>query len=492
VDTQYAKPGEAVLLVYNPSSWQCDENILVDVVMPQDASIGELQIFNTMGRVVPHQVLSILESNRLRQPRHDIPTLDRRRVYRITLQTLLPGYGFGSFRVGIASVPHRPTATLFTDASTMENRYMRVTVASDGTLTLQDKQTGRTYTGLLTFEDRGDGGEGWNWIPPLFDRTYLSTGAPFMVARVQDGALLATLRLSTTLRVPAGFIGDAHEYDPKRMQRDDQLVDLPIAADITLGVDSRQLEIDVTVKNTARNHRLRALFPTDIQTDRCYADGAFDVVLRAIHQVDSHDWREPQLGTYPHSSFVAVENEGGGMAVITSGTQEYEVMDESRRTVAITLLRAFGRGAGEPQEYIDSQELGSHTYRFALLPYTGNWELAGVVCASRQFNQKPLAVMTNGHPGTLPAGKSLLSIVGKGIDVTAVKHSEDRESLVIRLVNLSEVTQTVRISHVGRITGAHKLNLAEDRLQTLPVDQDGALSLTVAPRQIATVEIVPG
>ena len=498
VDMQAAEPADDVLLVYNPSSWVRDQNVIVDITLPQETLAGELQIVDAAMQVVSHQVLSIRETNRLYQPRFDIPTVNRKRVYRVALQTSLPAYGVASFRVRVVNDPNRPTTMLFTDTSTMENRYLRVAVAPDGTLTVHDKQTGRTYSGLLALEDRGDGGEGWNWIPPQFDHTYSSAGAPFTVARVQDGALRATLRLGVTLQVPAGFVGDAHEHDPKKMRRDDRLVALPIATDISLGIDSRQLELDMTVQNTALNHRLRVLFPTDIAAVSCYADGAFDVVQRPIHQVDSHDWREPQLGTYPHSSFVAIEDAGGaedaaaGMAVITAGTQEYEVMDESRRTLAITLLRAFGRGPGEPHEYIDSQELGLHSYRFALLPYAGKWEQAGVVQASRQFNQQPLAVMTNGHTGALQANKPLLSITGEGFDVTAVKRTEDRDSLIVRLVNLSQLSQAVRISHAGGVREAYQTNLAEARLQALAVGEGGVVSLLVTPRQIATVEIVRG
>ena len=76
--------------------------------------------------------------------------------------------------------------------------------------------------------------------------------------------------------------------------------------------------------------------------------------------------------------------------------------------------------------------------------------------------------------------------------MTAVKHAEDRDSLVIRLVNLSETTQTGHITHAGTIAEAYRLTLAEERTQTLVVDQGRAVDFQIAPRQIATIEIVAG
>lgn len=103
----------------------------------------------------------------------------------------------------------------------------------------------------------------------------------------------ATKRVALRFSVPAGFEGAAHEHDLARMRRSVQRVELPVEATVSLGRRSGQLDIDLTVHNAARNHRLRVLFPTDITAHVCYADGAFDVVERPIRQIDSHDWREP-------------------------------------------------------------------------------------------------------------------------------------------------------------------------------------------------------
>jgi mannosylglycerate hydrolase len=234
---------------------------------------------------------------------------------------------------------------------------------------------------------------------------------------------------------------------------------------------------------------LRVLFPTDLNAAVCYADGAYDVMERDVQQADSHDWREPQLGTYPHYSFVAVQDEQVGLAVITAGTPEYEVMDEPRRTVAITLLRAFGRGPGAPGEYLDSQEPGAHTYRLAVMPYAGSWEQAGVLRQSREFGVPLATTETGKHTGTIPVGQSLLQVQGEGIDVTAVKRCEDRDGLLVRLVNLSNQTQAVTLGMPGKLSAAYCLDMAEIRQAELPLTAEGTLKLLVEPRRIMSVEL---
>ena len=58
----------------------------------------------------------------------------------------------------------------------MANDRQSVTVEPNGTLTLLDKRTGRSYSRLLTFEDRADIGDGWNHGVALNDQTFVSTG----------------------------------------------------------------------------------------------------------------------------------------------------------------------------------------------------------------------------------------------------------------------------------------------------------------------------
>ncbi len=489
VDTSFVNAGDTALVVANPLRWAREGTVVLDLPVASEHH-GSLEIYDSSGHAIQHQILDVTQRAPLRQPRFDVPRPHRRAVYHVALDGIeLPSYSLTALGVHTISGPRRPVGSLFVGPRTMENAHLRATVEPDGSLTLTHRETGRTYHGLLTFEDSGDGGSGWQWIPPQFDEVVHSSGTPFEFTRVQDGPLMAALQLRMQLRVPKGLDPTPYEADPARMRRTGATVDLPITVTLTLDADARYLDVDIEVDNRAANHRLRVHFPTGIATDVCFADVAYDVIERTIAQPDSHDWLERQLGTYPHHSFVGVGDAEGGLAVLTAGTPEYEVIDDPQRTVAITLLRAFGRGAGEPHEYLDSQEPGLHTYRLALLPFAGSWGQGEVLKTSRTWSAPPIAWETSTGPGSLSSGGSLLRISGESIDVTAVKLCESRASLLVRCVNLSDVAQSTTIATAAPVSEAFRLDLAEERVKALPRDAQGSLRLELSPREIATIEL---
>lgn len=490
VDTSFATAEAHAFVLYNGTRYTRTGTVVVDVPVETDAP-HSLVVRDSAGQVVPHQVLSVTTSAPLRQPRYDVPRPKRRQVYRMALDaSALSPYSLTAFSVRTIAGPDRPQGTLFTGPRTMENTQLRASLESDGSLTLVHHATGHVYRGLLVFEDGGDGGDGWQWVPPQLDAVYLSTGTPVEVARIHDGPQMAAMRLTMQFRVPSRLHPTPHESDPARMQRSQEMVALPVEITLSLAAGSPRLDIEVALDNRALNHRLRLLFPTGVATQTCFADDAYDVVERPITQPDSHDWREPQLGTYPHHSFVGVTDGIAGLAILTAGTPEYEVIDDPQRTIAITLLRAFGRGAGEPHEYLDSQEPGPHAYRLAIFPFAGSWEEGGVVPESRLWVAPPVACEAGVHSGTIASGHSLLRIDGTSVDVTAVKLCEGRETLLVRCVNLSNAPQAATLALATPIREAYCLTLAEERTGSRPPGADGTVRVELAPRQIATVELV--
>jgi alpha-mannosidase/mannosylglycerate hydrolase len=491
LDTSFAGDDQTLVL-YNPLPNPRRGTLVCEMPFPNHGNAPpDIVLHDSAGQAVAHQLLAVEDVARMYQQHYDIPYMAHRRNYTVALDVDLPSFGFGAFRISAGGSYGRSDDALYNGSPAIENEFLCARVEADGTLTLAHKPTGRVYHGLLALEDCGDGGEGWNWIPPRFDTVYLSPGSPVNVARIAHGPLYSALSVQVNFRVPEGFDTRPDEGDPARMKRSENMVELPVEFTLSLGARSEQLDIAVHLDNRARNHRLRVLFPTAIETEVCHADVAFDVIERPIRQRDSHGWSEPQLGTYPHQSFVCLGDSVGGLAVFTDGTMEYEVTDDARHAIAITLLRAFGRGAGEPHQYVDSQEQGERDYRLALRPFPGDWQQAGILPASREFCTAPLVRVEPAHAGPIQPGQPLLTVEGRGIDVTAVKHAEERDSIIVRCVNLTGQTQTVTLNAHTPVIEAHRLNLAEERESGLEVQVDGTVRLSLEPRQIATVEFVP-
>ena len=117
---------------------------------------------------------------------------------------------------------------------------------------------------------------------------------------------------------------------------------------VTLKKGAKNLEFTTTVNNTVLDHRLRAMFRTDLKEAMvCRADSPFDVVRRDIPVPDSSGWYEEAARTWPSHSFVSVSDGKETVTVTHKGIPEYEVTDDETRTVALTLLRCV-RNAGNP------------------------------------------------------------------------------------------------------------------------------------------------
>ncbi|MCK4510356.1 hypothetical protein KAW64_01385, partial [bacterium] len=89
----------------------------------------------------------------------------------------------------------------------------------------------------------------------------------------------------------------------------------------------------------------------------------------------------------------------------------------------------------------------------------------------------------------VPGGTGLLEKSNDGTCVTGIKKHETRDTLVVRLYNLtgSAVDETLRFG--VDVTEAWLTDLLEDRLSSLPMNNPRELSLQLGPHEIATVEI---
>ncbi|GAG91980.1 unnamed protein product, partial [marine sediment metagenome] len=199
----------------------------------------------------------------------------------------------------------------------MENENLAVTVNTNGSLKIVDKRTSQTYDNLLTFEDSADIGDGWYYGMAVNDEVFSSTASSAAVSLVHDGPNLTTFRIRTVMQVPRQFTFD------NTMVRTDELVDLVIESSVNLRPGASDIEIQTVVKNVAEDHRLRVLFPSNVDADTYLADTPFDVVERPIAlNSDNYLFRELEVETKPQQSWTAIFEEGRGLAVVSTGLLE--------------------------------------------------------------------------------------------------------------------------------------------------------------------------
>jgi alpha-mannosidase len=90
---------------------------------------------------------------------------------------------------------------------------------------------------------------------------------------------------------------------------------------------------------------------------------------------------------------------------------------------------------------------------------------------------------------TLPAAGSLLEVDGD-LEVTAVKRAEERDELVLRLLNESDQPRTARLRPHGTVRNARRLTLSEEPSDVGGVTvSDGAILVEAGAWELVTVGI---
>jgi alpha-mannosidase len=93
--------------------------------------------------------------------------------------------------------------------------------------------------------------------------------------------------------------------------------------------------------------------------------------------------------------------------------------------------------------------------------------------------------------GQLPETLSFVEIQPQNLVLSAVKRSEDGESLIVRFYNLERVEIAARITTGFPLQAAYRLNLNEERVSDLPLRGKHRVELTVKPAEVVTIELRP-
>jgi|GEM_PF-70295 len=418
------------------------------------------------------------------------------------------------------------------ETATLENAYLRATVHGNGTVDLRNKQSGTEYHGLLCYEDRGDVGDTYSYCSPSDDQLVLSADAESTTLEViEPGPLLGRCRITQVMRLPAAA-------NSPRNGRDATTVEVPVVTELTLAATDTALQARVHLRNRARDHRLRVLFP--VPAERVAAGSPYDTVERPAVPRPYHDGeipphlkemllgaREPDpITTLPFRSFVAAEGAVCGLAILTRGLYEYEYTTDSEYTaraalesgaIALTLLRSVGwlaRGdltsrtgdAGPLIATPDAQCLRDLVFEFALFPYEGSWQNAGVAAHADRFAAPPL-VAPLPTPGFVPqaapddAGavdpmrdqlSNLIELQSpnSAVRLSTLTLSEHREAITLRVHNPSPSPTQAHVIAGFPVSRATQTNLAENPTRSLPI-ADNALTLEIGAHEVLTLLLYP-
>ena len=410
-------------------------------------------------------------------------------VAHITAPLRIPAFGYTFFTITPVEGPTRHLGSMMTAHDTIENELLRIQVRQNGSLAVTDKRTGKRYEDLLTFEDCADIGDGWFHGVAVNDRRFLSVACPADVAVATDGIGKTMLRIALSMQVSEAF-------DFTKMERSLRTLPLRIVSEVTLRAGADRIEVTTTVENTVRDHRLRILFPTNLAGNTFLSDAAFDMVERPVALAKDNAARfELDVETRPRITWTAFGDGRNGLAIVSHGLPECAVLDTPERPLALTLFRAFKRAAfyASP-EGEGGQILGTHTFRYDIVPYTGNAPAKRLFLLGQRVNGPmrlveltPADIKAAKNTGALPGIHSFLTVAGNAV-VTSV-HREN-SALLVRLFNPGSARERVTLKPSVAVKTARSITLdgREDSKTTVTVS-GGGVELLVPGKRIITVRM---
>jgi alpha-mannosidase len=222
-------------------------------------------------------------------------------------------------------------------------------------------------------------------------------------------------------------------------------------------------------------------------------ESAFDVVEREIDHGPESPWFGGVNATFPMHRFVDISDDEAGFAILNDGLREYQVSEDTCRTIALTLMRAYEvslttvskRWDAHPEMTL-SQCPGEHEFRYWIYPHKGRWD-KGEVMREAEVTSVPLEIVQAGaHGGDLPKQKGFLCIEPSNLVLTALKHSESGDRLVMRFFNPTTKVLSGKIKTNLKVKSAYRLTLEEKEEAKLEVKRD-SVSLKVEPKKIVTL-----
>lgn len=356
-----------------------------------------------------------------------------------------------------------------------------VAAAEDGTLSVAI--AGRRYEGLGAVEDQGDRGDTYDFDPVPGPIRLASVA----VTRRRHRSGIEELDILRTFDVPATLSPDRSERSVQRIP-----LTVRLRAQVATGVE--RVDIDVTVDNSARDHRLRLAFPTGAPGVTARAATTFDVASRPPRTTPKTTWFQPPPRTFPHQGWV----HNNGLTVVAPGLPEAEVTAEG--TIYITVVRAVGwlsrmdlksrpEPAGPGLRTPEAQCLGPTVARLALVfgpaPQVEAWDA-----------ELGLRAVPAGDNPVLPPGVSLFALEGPNLVLSALKPPERGTGIVARVLNPTDAPAQAALRSNMPVGHAVSVRLDEEPTERdpspAPVAGADSVELTIPAHALRSVLVVPG
>jgi alpha-mannosidase len=321
--------------------------------------------------------------------------------------------------------PAAPAASVVVGPRSLENRFLRLELGDDGTLTsVFDKRAGRE-----ALDGRGNQLWAYRDQPRVYDAwdiedDYRAGGEELVAESIEiaePGGQRGALRI--VRRVGASTVTQS----------------------VRLWANSARIDFATKIDWRDRRLMLKARFPLAVRADHATYECAFGVQRRPTHRNTSWDAAKFEVAAH---RFADLSEPGYGVALLNDGRYGHEALGGE---LSLTLLRS----PTNPDRYADE---GAHAFTYSLLPHAGAWHDADVLTEAEDLG-RPLAWRpASGPERTL----TLLGVDGPKLGLGALKPAEDGDGLILRLYEPAGGRGPIRLTPPDGWAVATETNLLED------------------------------
>jgi len=450
-------PGDAVpLVVFNSLSWPRTEVIEAEVQLPGAAQ--RVEVVDAEGHQVEHQLLSV-ES-----------TTNRARLL-IAADT--PALGYRTYFVRSTARPAnsapRPAHFVTANENTMENGSVRVVVDSQtGCITSlfdlrnrtealapSETDSGGPTTHvcgnlLQAFADKPKRWDAWN-IDSDFEKQHWDLDKADEVKLIESGPLRAVIRVK------------------KHFQNS------TFVQDITMYAGVPRVDVKMQVDWHEKHILLKVAFPLSAHSDKA----TFEIPYGSIERPTTRNTPAEQAKfEVPAQRWADLSDSKHGFSLLNDSKYGYDVKGNVLR---LSLLRS----PEWPDPHADE---GHHEFTYSMYPHTGTWREAQTMRRGYELNYQLIARQAQKHSGVLPGENSFVRVEADNVVVTALKKSEDDDSLVLRFYEWAGKDGDVQIQLPAGAQSASETDLMEKSIADLAV-HGNAITVHAKPYEIKTVKV---
>lgn len=481
--------------IFNPLPYEYQGAIEFDIDFDKDFGVKELPyvkfeqrnsflILDEDNNELKYNIIHATRNKYVKQFGGNKRLADTHRV--AVLGTLKP-MGFTTFTIKPYELPYRITERFSTSPTSCENELIRFEIASDGTVAITDKKTGKSYSGLHSFLDCGEMGDGWFHIRPIADRSFSSLGSRVIIEKTFDGYAECKFLVRYEFQLPKEKV-KSQDF----VKRGDVFDTLVIRSEFTIARDSNLVSVHTEIDNNIKDHRLQLHLPTHTMSSENYSVNQCNLILNRRTGLDhSHyNWKETDITEYPFENMVFIRSEDrkaphGLMFLSKGGLHEVSCSGDQENSIDITLLRCFDKTVstnGEP----DGQLQGRQVLDYALLPISDETDSELVrrkdqyVCGYKEF--------------TIPAGARLISdsaftFSSDGCTyLTSMPSKKQGSGIIIRAVNNLGEASSFSLHFKKEVKSAILCNYLEEECSAAMVIGNDVV-VDVMPYQMVNIKV---